>query len=382
VIFHPQERPTTIAGNTTDVNETSAAYRMYLERRLLLSDRGNLTCGGKCFTSVEIEDARDEIEEKKSLKVINLTLKRDDSDVDRMDMSTTIRNIENIYPRRSVASKSSSWEIPNDEVVENTEVDHLLTSKLDISQPKESDKTDKINKRVSFNDKLYTSEVSDSMRSQGLNNIDREPNVQPASPLKQRPKSSKERSELLFKLQNKPKRPCTAPPCSPRYSRDASFLRELNLAPIRVPTSEEVLSDREENDNGREENADMEDVERSKLESDNEINSSDRSTADGQPAMRVLVACKSAPNVRVTSTTQEHISRSMTSMSSRTNKNKYIPPKPIAVFADSSMELPPNLPPAQALVELRRKIREDLAKETADLQLDIQQLYLKHHTDY
>ena len=51
------------------------------------------------------------------------------------------------------------------------------------------------------------------------------------------------------------------------------------------------------------------------------------------------------------------------------------------VVSEGPQESPKDLPPAQALSALRKKIHEDLTQQNRELQLDIQQLYLSKHSE-
>lgn len=96
---------------------------------------------------------------------------------------------------------------------------------------------------------------------------------------------------------------------------------------------------------------------------------------DGATPIKRVTFCNSAPIVRnVPRLEKARVPRARSSSSNR-------PPQPIVIEAETALELPKHLPPAQALVALRKKIRDDLAHQNHELQLDIQQLYLRKHLE-
>lgn len=347
-------------------NKASASYRLYMDKKLV-SDRRNLTCGLKCVTSVQIEDGSGDVVCKDDSNPMKRT-KSHDSDM--MDMSNTIKNIEKIY---RTSSEESERKVPQ----EKTSEEDNQSTKNWVENPdhhKEKDKNleeekVKISKKVSFKDDLEGQEVLviNSARKDILN---LETKVATTNENTKRPSSSLSRSNLdryqEFKT-NKAKRPYTAPHCSPRTPKDLDFLEKIDksshvkqLMPILVPTSNdnEVLSE-------------------SEVGPQKEMPEPSEKVHD----IRVTFGCKSAPTARTVKHAEEPIQRSLSTTSTRVKTEKYVRPEPTAVLDNSDpMELPPYVPPGQALIELRKKIRENLAKETADLQLDIQQLYIKHHS--
>jgi len=89
--------------------------------------------------------------------------------------------------------------------------------------------------------------------------------------------------------------------------------------------------------------------------------------------------CKSAPVSRTVARETEKVPRARSS--TPLQRRSYKPSTPVVIESESSLELPKDLPPAQALVALRKKIRDDLAQQNRELQLDIQQLYLRKHSE-
>lgn len=333
----------------------------------LVSDRRNLTCGRKCVTSIELEESSESSPFRgKSDKGPILRTKSQDSDL--MDMTSTIQNIGKIYRTYSEESTRKS-KAPLEEETQDVKTVEENPDKnqqsLENEKLQELEKVNKINKKVSFKDDIEASNVLNNKETQGEN-----PENMLRSNLKrtaQRPSSSKARFVLIENegpKVDKPRRPLTAPPCSPRNLNETKIEEKTivptkQLLPIWVPTSNEVHS---ENEN---------DLKEERSEPTPELQD-----------ICVKVTCKSAPIVRSTQP-EDTLSRSQSTTSTRVKTEKYTPPQPIVVLDKSDpLEFPSNVPPGQALLELRQKIRENLAKETADLQLDIQQLYLKHHSNY
>ncbi|KAK3743899.1 hypothetical protein QZH41_000500 [Actinostola sp. cb2023] len=396
VIFHPEVRYSQVSNTTTISNEATAAYRMYLDRRLLTSDRRNLTCSGKCITSVELEDASDDVGARKIPKEPFIRTKSQESDFDKMDMSNTIQNMEKLYRTSSVElAKKVTLEPSMEGISDNTVVDNPGNPVVEkpgnpaveipgndmVENPADQDKSPvddstlkqefdilKMNKKVSFKDEIDAADSFNRSASRTLDEILRgndTANNTVKRPIS-RPSSSKERCQSTMvqeKQVEMPRRPFTAPPsCSPsavsrvKVNLDVSLPLKHELMSIRVPTSEhEVLSETEETDK-------LENSERDQSDFDNTC---DAESGENAHNMRVTFACKSAPTLRVTTKENEPIKRSQSSTSGRVKTCKYIPHRPVAMLADSSMELPSNVPPAQALLELRKNIRENLAKKNS-----------------
>lgn len=335
------------------------SYRLYMDKKLV-SDRRNLTCGLKCVTSVELEESAANTH-KTERGPISRT-KSEDSDL--MDMSSTIQNIGKIYRTYSgELTKKITAEMQEEKELINKEMEENVTENQQNSESKQTDKQGiekvKTNKKVSFRDVVEADKALNSTTSQEESSSMIKENSEVVI---KRPSSSKVRSLSVtvddFKVE-KPKRPYTAPPCSPRTPLEFQYEKEKDkqLLPIWVPTSNEIHS-----------------------ETENELKD-DKPDSNISQDIHVKLTCKSAPIERNTQQPTGTLSRSQSSTSTRVKTEKYVQPKPVAVMGNSDpLELPPNMPPGQALIELRKKIRENLAKETADLQLDIQQLYLKHHS--
>ena len=227
----------------------------------------------------------------------------------------------------------------------------------------------------------------------------RKSNFQPDVAGKARPKTSHERSrkdgeEATMDI-GKLRRPHTAPaapPSSPRVYFDSRF---NNCVPIKIPTSQGEVENSNsclsvDNQASEEKDSFIELNQSSSSEDENEndygigedcptfsIQVSPSSCekgafqGDGATPIKRVTFCKSAPIVR---TEKAIVPRARSSSSNG-------PPQPIVIEAETALELPKHLPPAQALVALRKKIRDDLAHQNHELQLDIQQLYLRKHLE-
>lgn len=224
-----------------------------------------------------------------------------------------------------------------------------------------------------------------------------------------RPKTSRERSRTnedgMMTDVRKLQRPHTAPPGPPSTPRLQAESRFSNRVSIKIPTSE---ADMESNNFANTENQTSEEketlVERSVSVTPEEaegslieneefpafsIQISAGSTPekdaiqDGSPRKRVSFenGPRSAPISRTVTPHQEGMIPPRAKSSSAFQRRPYKSPSPVVIVSESSLELPKDLPPAQALVALRKKIREDLAQQNRDLQLDIQQLYLRKHCE-
>ncbi|XP_032232183.2 uncharacterized protein LOC5507581 [Nematostella vectensis] len=404
VVFNPPpSKP--IMSRQSGLNP-STSYRMSLETKRLVSDRGNLTCTEKCITTVELEDVRElaATKHRKEKRASELT------DVDKMDMSTTIYNMDRLYSSESARSDCEkgvdrSGSALSKVVEESPRTGEGLREKEDL--PKYvlgPDMAERVNKRVSFEDQqkhkaharkgslpskndLQKSITDQSDFTKLTNPVEKRANTAVENTAdsrctltRQRPKSSLDRmqierkSELVEFMNQRTKRqsrPSTAPPCSPRTSIPRS---SIPRSPIHVPTSERELTSACESDialTGESASKTSFALEPKQIEDENDCAETKTASFPNPPPPRVAVSCKSATVARVTPRAKELVTRSKSSSSMSTGG-------PIVMCAEP-IELPKNMAPAQALLELRKKIRDDLAQETADLQLDIQQLYLKHH---
>ena len=360
MIFH--ERKTERRKDSKRIEEKihSPAYKLSLETRWVYPDRRNLVSSReKCITAVEVEDARSE-------DII------------------------------SAGSKLSSQ--------------HGVNVAANVHAPNVEEK---VLKRVSFEDEEASSEnvvgiihAKHSENKEELTSVtDESSKLDCGSVRNIRPKTSRERTrtnedELITDVR-KLRRPQTAPPGPPPTPR----LQASNCIPIKIPTSEADMESnsfanspenqtREEKQTflARSVSVTPEEAEWSLTENEEfpafsiEISSGSTrdkiAVQDGCPPKRVSFrnGPRSAPVSRTSTPHQEaKIPRANSSTAFQRRPNKS--PSPVVIVSESSLELPKDLPPAQALVALRKKIREDLAQQNRDLQLDIQQLYLRKHSE-
>lgn len=341
---------------------------MGLESRWVYPDRRNLISSAeKCIVSVEVEDTRSgdrKDNSERKCHTLNLSGNETTQDLNFVQSS----------------SKKVSFEDKG-----------TITSKT-ITDVTEKDLSDKSKKEILEEDTKTLTKLDDTRKG----------NFQPDGAGKARPKTSHERSrkdgeEATVDIR-KLRRPHTAPaapPSSPRVYFDS---RLYNCVPIRIPTSRgEVKNSNSfllDNQTSEEKDSFIELNQSSSSEDENE---NDYSIGEGFPLFSMQVSpssCengafqgdgatpkkrvtffKSAPIVRTVSRLENaRVPRARSSSSNR-------PLQPIVIEAESSLELPKHLPPAQALVALRKKIRDDLAHQNRELQLDIQQLYLRKHLE-
>lgn len=340
---------------------------MGLESRWVYPDRRNLISSAeKCIISVEVEDTRSgDRKDTSERKCHTLNLSGNETTQD-------FNLVESI-------SKKVSFEDEG-----------TVTSITDVT---EKDLSDKSKKEMLEEDTKTSTKLGDT----------RESNFQPDVVGKARPKTSHERSrkddeEATVDIR-KLRRPHTAPaapPSSPRVYFDS---RLNNCVPIKIPTSQgevENSSSFLSVDNQASEEKDSF-IELNQSSSSEDENENDYGIGEDCPTFSIQVSpiscekgafqvdgatpkkrvtfCKSAPIVR----TVPRLEKARVPRARSSNSNR--PPQPIVIEAESSLELPKHLPPAQALVALRKKIRDDLAHQNHELELDIQQLYLRKHLE-
>ena len=373
VIFHERK---TERGKDFKENEEkihSPAYKLCLERRWVYPDRRNMVSKrDKCITAVEVEDARSEDGISADSKIssqhgVNVTAKGHAKNI-----------AEKVLKRVSFEDgEASSQKV------------------VDVIEAKRNE-----NKEARNFDVLAS----------GNMNTDESKKVGCGSVRKFRPKTSRERTrtnedEMLTDVR-KLRRPQTAPPGPPPTPRLNSESRFSSCVPIKIPTSEEVMESNSfvntENQTAEEKQALFErsvsitpgEAEESLVENEEfpafSIEISACSTRDkvpvqdGSPPKRVSFenGPKSAPVSRTATPHQREGTIPQRAKSCTAfQRSPYKSPSPVVVVSESSLELPKDLPPAQALVALRKKIREDLAQQNRNLQLDIQQLYLRKHLE-
>lgn len=379
VIFHPKQN----AKRESDEVESPAtgyprakspAYRMYLETRTLSADRRNLVASPERFiTTVGVEDTREDGNAaiKKEGKSPHDGSDCEGTDEDRM--SSAMDNWYNL-PRRN--SEKIDKEMPLKQVTEL--------------------RSEKVSKKVSFEDE----------RRKGVEHLkeDGVPNTgQLSERVLTRPRTSRERLQTtrdFAEFPPKPTRPCTAPPSSPRlrHGKDVEEVsRELLLPtahhlPVRIPISRLESCDAENSDREESEIKATEDKREPSCEGiysdvngaeSNESSSEKEELKQSTHAskIRVSFAPMSAPAVRVSEREEDRKALIRSKSTTLLRRKVYSPPPPVVIYSQSSLELPKGLPPAEALIALRKKIREDLEQQNRDLQLDIQQLYLRGHSE-
>ena len=365
MIFH--ERKTERRKDSKRIEEKihSPAYKLSLETRWVYPDRRNLVSSReKCITAVEVEDARSE-------DIISAGSKLSSQHGVNVTANVHAPNVEEkVLKRVSFEDEQASSE-----------------KFVGIIHAKHSE--DK--KERKFNELTSVTDESSKLDCGSVRNI--------------RPKTSRERTrtnedELITDVR-KLRRPQTAPPGPPPTPR----LQASNCIPIKIPTSEADMESNSfanspENQTSEEKQTFLvqsvsvtpEEAEWSLTENEEfpafSIEISGGSTRDkiavqdGCPPKRVSFknGPRSAPVSRTSTPHQEaKIPRANSSTAFQRRPNKS--PSPVVIVSESSLELPKDLPPAQALVALRKKIREDLAEQNRDLQLDIQQLYLRKHSE-
>ena len=371
VIFHERK---TERGKDSKQNEEkilSPAYKLSLETRWVYPDRRNLvSTRDKCITAVEIEDARSE---------------------DGVNANSKISPERGVH----VTAKGHAQNV-EEKVLKSVSFDDGEDSSEKVVGVVEAKRSE--NKEVRKLDEL----TSVSMKT------DESKKVGCVSVRKVRPKTSRERTRTIedemMRDVRKLRRPQTAPPGPPSSPRLNVESRFSNCVPIKIPTSEAVMESNSfvntENQTSEEKqmfvrhsvSVTSEEAEESLIENEEfpafSVEISTGSTRekvavqDGSPRKRVSFedVPRSAPVSRTATPHQEGIiprAKSSTAFQRRPDKS----PSPVVIVSESSLELPKDLPPAQALVALRKKIREDLAQQNRDLQLDIQQLYLRKHTE-
>lgn len=373
VIFHEKKSEQGKATKRSEEKNHSPAYKLGLESRCVYVDRRNLvSTGDKCITSVEIEDSR----------------------------------------------------LEDDAVVctERKQRTHCGAGASGKERTRSLNAEEKIPKKVSFEDEGSNKRKDDRIKTKEESGENEVRNVEEIAPIyaqtdntakavfadnrKIRAKTSIERSrrddEEATKDVRKLRRPHTAPPPPPSSPRLYSESRLYNCIPMKIPTSQgEENQTNDENQKiveFRSESSTPEDEKQNGIEDEElplpafsvQISPSSTSSpekdviqdAGGVPKKQVSFSgCKSAPVSRTVSRHQEGSLPPRAKSSTALHRSAYKPATPVVIESESSLELPKDLPPAQALVALRKKIRDDLANQNRELQLDIQQLYLRKHSE-
>lgn len=341
---------------------------MGLESRWVYPDRRNLISSAeKCIVSVEVEDTRSG---------------------DRKDTSER---------------KCHTLNLSGNETTQDLNFVESMSKKVsfeDAGNGTSKTITDVTEKDLSFKSKKEM--LEEDIKTSTKHDDTRKSNFQPDVAEKARPKTSQERSrkdgeEATMDIR-KLRRPHTAPAAPPSSPR-VYFDRLYNCVPIKIPTSQGEVENSSSflsvgNQASEEKDSFIELNQSSSSEDENEndygigedcptfsIQVSPSSCekgafqGDGATPIKRVTFCKSAPIVRTVPRLEKaRVPRARSSSSNR-------PPQPIVIEAETALELPKHLPPAQALVALRKKIRDDLAHQNHELQLDIQQLYLRKHLE-
>lgn len=371
VIFHEKKSEQRNDSKRNEDKLHSPAYKLSLETRWVYPDRRNpVSTSDKYITAVEVEDTRSEQDGADSKL-------RTQHGVVNINAKEHTQNVEEKAPKR----------VSFEGVVATTE------SAVRITEDKHRENLKNARK---FEDTVpvigYTKKV-------GFDNIQ-----------KIRPKTSRERSltneDEMVQDVRKLRRPHTAPPAppsTPRVHVDSQF---SNCVPIKIPTSQGDTPESgnyTNTDNQTSEEKDTivessvsvtpEEAEENLVENEEfpafsvQISASSSpekiTVQDGSPSKRVsfVNSPRSAPVSRTATRLEEGTTLSRSKSSTALQRKPYRSPSPVVIVSESSLELPKDLPPAQALVALRKKIREDLAQQNRELQLDIQQLYLRKHTE-
>ena len=372
VVFHEKKSLQEKDAKRSEDKNHSPAYKLISESRWVSADRRNVVfCGDKCITFVEIEDTRS-----------------GDDAVFSDERKPKTEDCANASDKERKLVVNAEDRIPKKVSFEDEE---LVKKKADSIETEKNTRKGEVGKAeiVPVAPKSFDIEK-----------------VVAADVRKIRAKTSCGRSRThdkeLTKDVRKLRRPHTAPPAPPSSPRGHRDLRVHNFFPIKIPTSrgeEESNSflnlKSETNDEKQKiiefsESSTPEDENLSDSGEEFSIFSVEISRAsspekdaiqDGGPPKKSVTfgGCKSAPVSRTVSR-QKEVKFPRAKSSTVVQRSPYTPKPPIVVESKSSSELPTDLPPAQALVALRKKIRDDLAQQNRELQLDIQQLYLRKHS--
>lgn len=371
VIFHGKKsRQAEKCIKKSDSGNQSPSYKLSLDSRRISADRRNLVSrGNKYIKSVEIEDfgeVEGTRERTRPFEGFTASTKRE-------RISNSGENIP----------KKVSFE--DEEAIRKRSV----RTKKDKDKEKSEEKEEISRVDIKTNDTKIIS-LADVQKSR------------PTTSTTWRERSRTDNDDVAVDSR-KLQRPHTAPPAPPSSPKGHGGSRYYSLFPIKIPTSQDEGKKNLQNRTNTSTDQDQTFNEFSECEtpddekqtcSDEEIspfsvkifaNSSpdSKSTVQDGGALKTHVTfgtSKSAPALRSAHQNQQEKklrAKSSTAFEQRT----YKPTAPVVVESNSSLELPKELPPAQALIALRKQIRDDLAQQNLELQLDIQRLYLKKHTE-
>ena len=335
----------------------SPAYKLSLERRWVYPDRRNMvSTRDKCITAIEVEDARSEAGISADSKIssqhgVNVTAKGHAKNADKVLKTVSFED----------------GEACSQKVVEIIEVKRNENKEVKTNESKK---------------------------------------VGCGSVRKIRPKTSRERirtneDEMMADV-GKLRRPQTAPPGPPPTPRLNGESRFSSCVPIKIPTSEAFMESNSFVDTGNQTAEEKRapgasvtpgEAEENIFENEEfpafsvQISAGSKrdkvAVQNGSPPKRISFenGPRSAPVLRTAAPHEQGAIPQRAKSSTTSQRRPHKSPSPVVVVSESSLELPKDLPPAQALVALRKKIREDLAQQNRDLQLDIQQLYLRQHPE-
>ena len=366
VIFHEKKAQQRNDYKRNEDTLHSPAYKVGLETRWVYPDRRNLVSAeDKCITAVEVEDHRS----GEHVKVGTRSSRHTEHDIKNTSKEGTQQDEERVPKRVSFEDEGAMEE----KSVGNTEGMNREES--------EARKLEDVTTIIAN---------TDDTKKVGFDNN-----------RKVRPKTSRERSgthEVIAEVR-KVRRPHTAPPApptSPRVQTDSRFSICMPIK-IKIPTQGDMtessndpnVENETSNEQGRTAELSVsvtpEESEENLVENEDcpafSVDISTSSSPEKIVPKRVSFsnAPKSAPVSRTTPRVENETLRSKSSTA--LSRRPYRPPSPVVMMSESSLELPKDLPPAQAVVALRRRIREDLAQQNRELQLDIQHLYLRKHTE-
>ena len=369
MIFHPKaraEEPLKRARSSGDTSSATRrpAYRTYVETRTLSADRRNLVASRQenLFTEIGIEDARESE---------GVDTEEDEPKGHVCEMSGTLDE-----------AKGDPSDVLSSEGEAREHLDKLMATDP-IPLP-----VGKIPKKVSF-DEVGREEHEEAVKLvEDLKIVDKD--AVPKKKTLTRPRTSRERLLSTRDLEgdsSQRKRPYTAPPSTPRHHHDN--VQEVcqssvnHHATVIIPTSRLDSNDTENADTNNEYAEEHKngrvarDKDSETLEENVFTDAESEETGKGRNQLRVRFAPMSAAT-RQAPHRNESAGRAKSATVHR--QKAYSPPPPVVVTSDSMLELPKGLTPADALLSLRKKIREDLEQQNRDLQLDIQQLHLNRHS--
>lgn len=368
VIFHHKKAQQRNVYTRKEENYLSPAYKLSLETRWVYPDRRNLiSAKDKCITAVEIEDNRTD-------------------ELVKVGMESADRAEHDGKDNADESAKHNEEKVPKKVTFE----DERVVRKKTARNPKGKNREE--------NDKRKTNTVEIISKTDQAEKVSLQQRV--------RPKTSQGRSggpdNEVMASDRKMCRPHSAPPAppappsSPRLPTESRFSRYMPIT-ITIPTQGDLTESSSDPNLGNRISVEPEtpaeiSVSVSPGESEETLVESEKSPAfsvDITPSSspeKIIPRCvsftkapRSAPVSRTTPRPENETLRSRSSTALQ--REPYRPPSPVVFESESSLELPKDLPPAQAVVALRKKIREDLAQQNRELQLEIQHLYLKKHTE-